>query len=217
MRCLLAPHVWGFKVNDQLDVQGVECLSTIKNTGDNTGAMSDPKIHDTTYTNGNRARRHAKAGADLVTVHASSGESAFHAAVEKAHEANPNCKILCMTVPTSMSEEECLEVYGTPRKETMIRLGKIGARAGAWGMICGPPDLAFLKEVPELKDLNFVCPGIRDKDSPPDDQLHKGTPAEAAAWGAALQVIGRLITNDKDPLAKTKAINAQIEAALKVN
>jgi orotidine-5'-phosphate decarboxylase len=57
-----------------------------------------------------------------------------------------------------------------------------------------------------------VVPGIRPGSSAPDDQKRVMSP-KAAALGADVLVIGRPITQARDPRAAAQAINAEIAAA----
>ncbi|MEK7128897.1 MAG: orotidine 5'-phosphate decarboxylase / HUMPS family protein, partial [Patescibacteria group bacterium] len=59
-----------------------------------------------------------------------------------------------------------------------------------------------------------VTPGIRDKDSPPDDQKRTMTASEAIRAGADYLVIGRPITKAPDPVLAAKKFLKQIDAVL---
>lgn len=206
---LLSPHVWGFKVNDALVDRGAMIISELKAMG--TRVFSDPKVHDIPATHHNTVSKHASAGADLITVHASAGLAALQASVEAAQEyGNGNCKILCMMIPSSLDEQSCRHIYRSSIQATMYRLACMGLKAGINGFICAPPDLKFMTSNLEFADSEFVTPGIRLETSPADDQKRKATPAEAIAWGSNLLVIGRPITLAQDPLEVVQKINHQV-------
>jgi len=56
-----------------------------------------------------------------------------------------------------------------------------------------------------------VTPGIRLEASDPDDQARVVTPREAMRLGADYLVIGRPITQSKDPAATLEAIHKSLE------
>ena len=61
--------------------------------------FADPKLHDIPNTVANSVARFSKAGADLITMHASNGAEAIKAAVAN----RGNASILCVTALTSLS------------------------------------------------------------------------------------------------------------------
>jgi orotidine-5'-phosphate decarboxylase len=62
--------------------------------------------------------------------------------------------------------------------------------------------------------LILVTPGIRPKGSGAGDQKRVMTPAEAIVAGADHIVVGRPVTEARDPKATATAIIAEIEGAL---
>ena len=77
--------------------------------------------------------------------------------------------------------------------------------------MCSPLEIKMVRKILGKK-LLIVVPGIRPKDyiKKNDDQKRFVTPKEAINSGADLLVIGRPITNSKDPLKKIKQINKSI-------
>ena len=64
------------------------------------------------------------------------------------------------------------------------------------------------------KAFKLVTPGIRLAEDSTDDQKRIMTPVDAVQSGSDYLVIGRPITQAKNPLQKLEIINAQIEAIL---
>ena len=56
----------------------------------------------------------------------------------------------------------------------------------------------------------LVTPGIRPADAALDDQSRVVTPSQALALGSSYLVIGRPITQSKNPLETLKKINEEI-------
>ena len=78
------------------------------------------------------------------------------------------------------------------------------------GVVCSPKEIKFIrKEVG--KNFIIVTPGIRINDKiKSDDQKRTATPENAINLGANFLVIGRPITESKDPLKILKEINRTI-------
>lgn len=60
------------------------------------------------------------------------------------------------------------------------------------------------------KDFVLVTPGIRSADHPSDDQRRIMTPVQAMTAGSSYLVIGRPITQAKNPSAALAAICAEL-------
>ncbi len=82
--------------------------------------------------------------------------------------------------------------------------------AGADGIICSPQELELISQVPELKDLLKVTPGIRPEWSEANDQKRTLTPAQAMTLGATHLVIGRPISNPP------RGIGSPVDAVKKI-
>ena len=78
------------------------------------------------------------------------------------------------------------------------------------GIICSPKEISYVRQ--EVGD-NFiiVTPGIRlENKINKDDQKRVATPRKAIDLGANYLVIGRPITESKDPLKVLKKINKSL-------
>ncbi len=202
----LSGSVWGFKVNDLLVDCGVEIISTLKKFGK---VFADPKLYDIPNTVGNSVKKIADAGADLITIHASGGEEMIAKAVENSGKAT----VLTVTVLTSFSEEGVSKVYGADSSDTVIKLAKLAAGAGASGIVCSAKELELIKGDDALSSLTTVVPGIRPRwYGKADDQKRVMTPADAAAAGANYLVIGRPITSHNNPIEAVKLITEELAA-----
>ena len=80
---ILSGKVWGFKVNDLL-FTNVEIIRKLKKFGK---IFADAKLHDIPNTVGNSVKKLSKAGADLITVHASGGVEMMKVAKKTEGEA----------------------------------------------------------------------------------------------------------------------------------
>ena len=179
----LSGKVWGFKVNDLL-FEDVDIIRRLKKFGK---VFAEAKLYDIPNTVSNSVRRLSKAGADMITVHASGGVIMMKA----AKLAGGKSKILAVTVLTSRG--------GNPGETS--KLTRYAIKAGVDGIVCSGQDLVSIRDIRESKKLLKVVPGIRPNSyKNKDDQKRTVTSKEAIERGADYIVIGRPILNAKDPL-----------------
>jgi len=199
-----------FKANDLLyhPIGSRQVINTLKESGE---VMADPKIHDIPKTMGNTTRRFSAYGPKLLTVHGSATVEGIREAVEKRGDSD----ILVVTVLTSISEEECNNIFGAPIKAKVLQFARNAVLGGAQGIVCSGLELGFLKGFPELDPLIRVAAGIRPSwhiDSK-DDQKRIITPAMGVKLGARYLVVGRPVTDAEDPVEAAKKTLAEIEEA----
>ena len=202
----LAESVWGFKVNDLLIAEGVSIIERLRKFAN---VFADAKVHEIPNTTANSVSRLADAGANLITVHASGGETMLSAATEASGSAD----ILAVTVLTSLAENDARGLFGRSAEDATVYLAGLAAKAGAWGIVCSPKELRTLARVEQLSKLQRVCPGVRPEwYGVSDDQKRVATPVQAVADGAGLLVIGRPITTAEDPVEAVAQINEELAA-----
>jgi orotidine-5'-phosphate decarboxylase len=169
----------------------------------------DLKLHDIPNTVRGAARSAAAIGAKLLTVHATGGREMIAAAVEGAGN---RCGILGVTILTSLDAamlrsawgRKTLEVYGE-----VLRLAGDCAAEGAHGVVCSGLEASKIGAKYGDK-LKLLVPGIRAAGGKTDDQKRSVTAAEAAKAGANYIVLGRMITEAKDPRTELQAVMRSI-------
>lgn len=169
----------------------------------------DLKLHDIPNTVAGAVRSASKAGAEMLTVHAAGGPAMLAAAAEAAAGLPNPPKLLAVTVLTSMDQEH-LHGIGIPASpaEQVLRLARIGWDAGIRGFVSSAEEAAEMRR--SLPKATLVIPGIRPAGVATGDQKRVATPAAAIAAGADYLVIGRPITEAKDPAAAAAAILDEI-------
>ena len=175
----------------------------------------DLKLHDIPNTVVGGVRSATRAGAGLLTVHASGGEAMLRAAAEAAGEPGAP-RLLAVTVLTSM-DAAGLRSVGVPVSpaDQVLRLARLAWTAGIRGVVCSAEEVGALRE--ELgPDAFLVVPGIRPAGSASDDQKRIATPRDAIASGASMLVVGRPITRAADPAAATRGILNEISEAIRI-
>jgi orotidine-5'-phosphate decarboxylase len=172
----------------------------------------DLKYHDIPNTVGAAVREAAQLGVSMLTVHAAGGGKMLRGAAEAAEKLNPKLLVLAVTVLTSLNDEDLgmLGVRGTV-SDHVLRLAALALANGCKGIVASARECEALRE--EFgHEFVIVTPGVRPAGSGHDDQARVVTPAEAIAAGASYIVVGRPITDAKDPAAEARAILGQLAA-----
>jgi orotidine-5'-phosphate decarboxylase len=171
----------------------------------------DLKFHDIPNTVAGACAAAARLGVWMVNVHASGGRRMMEAASAALQNTGGRKPLLIgVTVLTSMGPEDLAEVgVNVDPAEQVERLAQLAKVSGLDGVVCSPREAARLRTL--LGD-NFVLvtPGVRPAGASRDDQTRVMTPADAIRDGAGYLVIGRPVTQAKDPVSALGAINAEI-------
>jgi len=173
----------------------------------------DLKLHDIPNTVAGAVRSTSRAGASLLTVHASGGAVMMASAVEALSGLPSPPKLLAVTVLTSMDATQLtgVGVVASPA-EQVVRLARLAWEAGIRGMVCSAEEVKLLRA--ELgAEAELVVPGIRPAGAAAGDQQRMATPGEAIRRGASKLVVGRPITQAADPAAAARSILKEIAEA----
>lgn len=169
--------VWGFKVNDLL-FENSNIIGKLKKFGK---VFADAKLHDIPNTVANSAAKLSKAGADIISVHASGGIEMIKAALQHKGKS----KIIAITILTSLK-----------KADNFLKLVADAEKANVDGIVCSTHELKYVKNSSFIK----IVPGIRPSwYNIKDDQSRMATPQEAINLGADFIVIGRPILNSGNP------------------
>lgn len=220
----LRPYVGGFKVGLEIITSSYVDLVTAKSEQDALHRLRklhalyktiagltfwDGKFADIPNTVAGAVTGLTGLGVKMFDVHASAGLEAIKAAV-----ANKGSSlVLGVTVLTSLSEE-CQAIFGAPVPMRVREFAEKVWDAGGDGVVCAPQELDVLARSNELSRLLRVTPGIRSKNSPPDDQKRTMPAGEAIRRGASFAVIGRPILNAANPIEAAQEFGHEIAEAL---
>ncbi len=168
----------------------------------------DLKLHDIPNTVERAAANVGRLGVGLLTVHALGGpamvEGAVRGAALGAAEAGVEApSVVAVTVLSSL---------GGDSLASPASLADEAVAAGASGVVVSGEDVRAVREVLGPGPL-VVVPGIRPAGSPSHDQARVLTPAAALERGADLIVVGRPVTQARDPVAAASAILREVGAA----
>ncbi len=173
----------------------------------------DLKFHDIPNTVAGAIKAARSLNCYMLTIHASGGAAMVRAAVEaKGEEEEP--RILAVTILTSLTADDLVQLgQKLPVADQVLRLGKLAHESGADGLVASPQEVAALRAA-RGEDCLLVVPGIRPAWASTDDQKRIMTPGDAVKAGADFLVIGRPITQSKDPKVAAKLITDEIADAL---
>ncbi len=177
----------------------------------------DLKFHDIPNTVARAARQAALLHVDMFTLHLTGGSEMVRAVARELSEIpHLRPKILGVTVLTSFDDVRWAEVTKSLTGHAVdveISVDGLAEHAVAWGadgIVCSPLELASIRE--RFPSLYTVVPGIRPEGSASADQARVMTPSQARAAGASAVVVGRPITEAKDPRAEVQKILRDLAA-----
>lgn len=168
----------------------------------------DQKYYDISETVKRATAQVARSGVRFLTVHAQS--AVVRAAV--AGKGDSALKVLAVTVLTNFDDSDLRRDGHSCSASDLVSLRvKNAVEAGADGIVCGPLEVARVRELAGPNIL-LVTPGVRSAGAAAGDQKRIATPSEAIRHGADYLVIGRQVTRAPDPKAEVARILAEIAA-----
>lgn len=213
---LLKDHIGVFKIGLELFVAcGPVVVNAVKERAPGNGIFLDMKYHDIPETVKGAMRSASSLGVEFITVHCDEGRGLLKAVVEGN---TAGTKVLGVTVLTSLSQEDLVEIGIDPRYKAPVDLvlhrARLARLAGCAGVVCSGLEAEAVKK--EFgRDFIVVTPGIRSSGDPVGDQKRVVTPYEAVRNGADYIVVGRPIRKAKDPVAAAQSIAQEIGKAVK--
>ena len=200
-----------FKVGLELYLsEGNRMIESLRGLG--ASVFLDLKLHDIPNTVAGAVQSASRAGAEMLTLHASGGPAMMAAAVDAASSMKEAPLLLGVTVLTSMdaAQMQAVGITDTPAVQ-VLRLARTGWEAGIRGFVGSAQEAGAMRR--EFPDATLVIPGIRPAGAPVGDQKRVATPEAAIAAGADYLVVGRPITRAADPAAAAAAILDEIRGA----
>ena len=165
----------------------------------------DLKFHDIPSTVEKSSRQVVGYGINMFTIHALGGFEMMKKTVEAVKEeseklSKPKPLILAVTILTSQNEESLKQIgINGSSQDAVLRLASLADKARVDGLVASGREVEILRK--EFGDrFILVVPGIRTGASI-DDHSRAVTPSEAVSQGADYLVIGRVVTEARDPEA----------------
>jgi len=203
----LNPQQCGIKVGKELfTLGGPAIVEWIQSKGFNV--FLDLKFHDIPNTVKRACYVASELGVWMLNVHAMGGNDMLVAAREGVDQSNEKPYLVAVTVLTSMNNANLNEIGITHSMDKeILKLALNVASHKLDGIVCSASDIRDIKYYLP-KDFIYVTPGIRPTRDLNDDQKRTISPEDAIKEGSSILVIGRPITESKNPaLALEKIIN----------
>ncbi len=189
----------------------------------NFDVFLDLKYHDIPNTVARACIAAADLGVWMLNVHALGGEKMMLAAKQAladnfSDKDSPLLIAVTWLTSSGQAELDALGIEATP-EEMVSRLAAMSQNAGLHGVVCSAQEAPVLRRNMGEKFI-LVTPGIRLADSQhvssqhvgsqKDDQCRVVTPEKAIQEGATYLVIGRPITQAKEPCRILRTIISDI-------
>jgi len=184
----------------------------------NFDVFLDLKYHDIPNTVARACIAAADLGVWMLNVHALGGEKMMLAAKQIladnfSDKDSPLLIAVTWLTSSGQAELDALGIEATPQ-EMVSRLAVMSQNAGLHGVVCSAQEAPVLRH-DMGENFILVTPGIRLLDSQlvgsqKDDQCRVVTPEKAIKEGASYLVIGRPITQAKDPCRVLRTIISDI-------
>jgi orotidine-5'-phosphate decarboxylase len=193
------PRLRWVKVGPTLFIEGgPELLRELKARG--LLVFLDLKWHDIPHQVAGAAAAAAAGGVDLATVHTLGGVEMLRAA---AAAAKP-MRLVGVTVLTSHTRSSYAAAVGKSgegdlRAEVLYLTGQ-AVEAGLDGIVASPLEISVVRPLLRAGSL-IVVPGIRPVGADAGDQRRTAEPEVAIRAGATHLVVGRPITQAREPRA----------------
>ncbi len=173
----------------------------------------DLKFHDIPNTVARACAAAAELGVWMVNVHALGGRNMLLAAHEALQQRDNPPLLIAVTLLTSMSQTDLLEVGLTGTvDENVSRLAHLTHQCGLDGVVCSALEAKSLRNLTNTH-FKLVTPGIRFADSATEDQKRIATPQFALEQGADYLVVCRPITQATNPMAVIERIEEEINSS----
>jgi orotidine-5'-phosphate decarboxylase len=182
--------------------EGPEIVKYMKNLGH--AIFLDLKLHDIPHTVKSAIRCLARLGVDMINVHAAGGIEMMTKArlglIEGTSAGREIPKLIAVTQLTSINEKRMKkeQLVSASLEESVVNYAQNTQKAGLDGVVCS----AFeVKKIKASTSSDFICltPGIRPEGFAIEDQKRVVTPNKAREIGSDYIVIGRPITQAKNP------------------
>lgn len=163
----------------------------------------DLKLHDIPNTVEKAMAVLSRLDVDMCNVHAAGTAAMMEGALRGLTRPDGSRPLLIAVTQLTSTSQERMEadlLINQPMEQVVRHYAQTAAKAGLDGVVCSPLEAASVKEACGTAFLT-VTPGVRFADGEAGDQIRVTTPAGAKKLGSDYIVVGRPITEAKDPVA----------------
>ena len=196
------------KVGKQLFTsQGPKAVDKLRSLG--FDIFLDLKLHDIPNTVSKTLTNICNLGVWMSNIHLLGGQEMIEAASSTVKKLNSDMILVGVTILTSLNEHNLVELgFNSSSEEIAVNLAKLGKQNGVDGVVCSIEDISGIK-TSFGGDFLSVTPGVRMLQDN-DDQKRAGSIYDAIQFGTDFVVVGREITQAKNPEGVLKKIESLI-------
>ncbi len=205
----ISPYIGGIKLGLEFFMScGLLGLEKIKKL--EIPIFIDLKLYDIPNTVKQALRNILQFEPKYTTLHLSGGSEMLIECVNVKKELNSRTRLIGVTMLTSFNDILISEI-GIEKSvnENVTLLTQLAVNCGMDGIVCSPLDISEVKNIHKNK-LQIISPGIRGKENASNDQKRTLSAKEAIDAGADILVVGRPITDAKDPAKAAENIYLEI-------
>ncbi len=177
---------------------GKEFIKELKNINPQYKIFLDLKLYDIPNTTADAAEEIAQMGVEMFNIHASAGEEAMQAVMERLKPFPDRPLVLAVTALTSFDEESFKQIYNDSIEHKAAQFAKMAYKNGLDGVVCSVYESKVIKEI---TDSSFVTltPGIRPFGETKADQKRVADIQTAKENLSDFIVVGRPIYQAPNP------------------
>ena len=205
----ISPHIGGIKLGLEFFTScGLIGLEKIKQF--EIPIFIDLKLYDIPNTAKQALSNILQFEPKYTTLHLSGGSEMLTECVNAKNELNSITRLIGVTMLTSFNDTLISEIgIKNSLNENVKQLTQLAVNCGMDGIVCSPLEISEVKNT-HGSNLQIISPGIRSKENASNDQKRTLSAKEAIVAGADVLVVGRPITDSKDPAKAAKNIYSEI-------
>ena len=205
---IIDKDLFRLKVGKQLFTsQGPKAIDELRSFG--FDIFLDLKLHDIPNTVSKSLANICNLGVWMTNIHLLGGKEMIEEASRTVKKLNSDMILVGVTILTSLNENNLVELgFNSSAEEIAINLAKLGKQNGVDGVVCSIEDISGIK-ASLGGDFLSVTPGVRMLQDD-GDQKRSGSIYNAIQFGTDFVVVGREITQAKNPEGVLKKIESLI-------
>ena len=203
------PHIGGIKLGLEFFTScGLFGLEKIKQF--EIPIFIDLKLYDIPNTVKQALSNILQFEPEYTTLHLSGGSEMLIECVNVKKNLHSRTKLIGVTMLTSFNDRLISEI-GVEKSvnENVKQLTQLAVNCGMDGIVCSPLEISEVKKA-HGSNLQIISPGIRGKENSSNDQKRTLSARGAIDAGADILVVGRPITDAKDPAKAAENIYLEI-------
>ena len=205
---IIDKDLFRLKVGKQLFTsQGPRAIDELRSLG--FDIFLDLKLHDIPNTVSKSLANICNMGVWMSNIHLLGGREMVEEASSTVKKINSEMILVGVTILTSLNENNLIELgFKSSSEEISLNLAQLGKENGIDGVVCSIEDTSAIKASLGSNFLS-VTPGVRMLQEN-EDQKRSGSIYDAIKFGSDYVVVGREITQAKDPEGVLKKIESLI-------